>query len=437
MHYGKLVAGVLLGLSLAGWGAGAEASTVDSAQAAVLAPGGQAEQRGRRVYQNEGLKLRIPRAYDGLLLTEALHDAEGDLFSVSERASVEAARKAYPGEFRGAGWLFSIGRVSEDRLHELLRGDMSGAELFATDGKGTYYIYYHPTDVRYMRDTPEAMQRDQEQWSKLNAWAWGKVRQNFIKDNGLNAISADNSSVGICLAQILYVPGTKFALAKNDETPRQGVQSLARSYGERLLYGNTFEMINEHKPLKGDKVTLFLPEQKTRLEFYRDKLGHDYVLEKRPNLKDILYKAVPVEEHAAALPIMEEWLQAEGVDQEAAAWGYTADSFVGTWAEKVAGRGMISIQKGKSKGLYEVTVSWGNSAYETYFWHMTAEPAGHNGLRYKDCRHTIVTFSENGTEKEKLVYEKGSGSFTLNSAHEVMWQDEVGSAGENAVFVKA
>jgi len=48
-----------------------------------------------------------------------------------------------------------------------------------------------------------------------------------------------------------------------------------------------------------------------------------------------------------------------------------------------------------------------------------------------------VTFSEDGTEKEKLVYEKGSGSFTLNSAHEVMWQDEVGSAGENAVFVKA
>ena len=141
MHYGKMVAGVLLGLSLAGWGAGAEARTVDSFQAEAAVQGGQTAQRARHVYQNQGLKLRIPQIYGDLVLTEVLQNAEGDLFSVSERASLEADRKAHPGEFRGAGWLFSIGRVSEERLHELLRGDMSGAELFATDGKGTYYIY--------------------------------------------------------------------------------------------------------------------------------------------------------------------------------------------------------------------------------------------------------------------------------------------------------
>ena len=431
MKKSKIAVGGFLALTLACGGMAWQ----DAADQAGLSPRAEAAQASERSYENKGLRLRIPRDYDGLLLVEKLQDAEGDIFSVSERASVEAARKAYPGEFRGAGWLFAIGRVSEERLHDLLRGDMSGAELFAADGKGNYYMYYHPTDVRYMRETPEAMQRDQEQWSRLNAWAWEKVRQDFIKANSLSPLSADNSSVGMCLAQILYVPGTKFTLAKNAEKPLQGEQSLACSYGEKLLYGNSFEMINERKLPQGDKFILSLPEEKLKLEFFRDKQGYDYVLEQRPGLRDNLYKAVPAEEHAAALPILEEWLQAEAIDEEAASWGYTPDSLVGTWAEKIAGRGVINIEKSDSTGLYKVRISWGNGANETYFWEMTAKPAGHNTLRYQDCRHTIVTFSENGDEREKLVYEKGSGSFTLNSAHEIMWQDEVGGAGENAVFL--
>lgn len=438
MNYGKLAAGVLLGLSVAVWGAGPEAAVVYGAPAGVKAHGWQLQRTGGSVYQNEGLKLRIPKMYEKLLLTEVLHDAEGDLFSVSERASLEAARKSYPGESTGAGWLFSIGRVSEERLHDLLMGDMSGAELFATDGKGNYYMYYHPTDVRYMRETPEAMQRDQEQWSRLNAWAWGKVRERFIEDNPeLIAMSVDNSSVGMCLAGILYRPETTYTLAWNGGQPLQGNKSLANTYGGQLLYGNTFEMINEAKAPQGDKVILSLPEEKIQLEFYQDEQGNNYVLEKRPWQRENLYKAIPVEEHAVALPVMKDWYQALDTDGDMQAWGYTSDALVGTWAEKIAGRGMIAIKKSSTPGFYEVQISWGNSAYETYFWQMTARASGPNAITYQDCRHTIVTFGEQGQAKEQRVYENGRGSFTLNSANEIMWQDEMEGAGENAVFISA
>ena len=436
MHYGKMVAGVLLGLSLAGWGAGAEARTVDSFQAEAAVQGGQTAQRARHVYQNQGLRLRIPQIYGDLVLTEVLQDAEGDLFSVSERASLEAVRKAHPGEFRGAGWLFSIGRVSEERLHELLRGDMSGADLFAADGKGNYYIFYHPTDVRYVRETPEAMRRDQEQWTRLNTWAREKVRERFIKDNpSLTAMTADNSSVGMSLAEILYGPGTHYTMALNGAQPLPGDKSRAVTYGQQLLFGNTFEMINEARPAKGDRVTLSLPGEQVRLDFYQDKLGGSYVWEKRPGLTGNLYLARPVEEHAAAFAVAKDWYQALK-DGGAQTWKGRADALVGAWAEKIAGRGVINITKSPAQGVYKVEISWGNSAYETYLWSMTARADADGSLRYEDCCHSIMTFSEDGQQgKEEMVYDRGRGSFTLNSANEIMWQDEVEGAGANAVFV--
>ncbi|MBR0282824.1 MAG: hypothetical protein IJQ81_14780 [Oscillibacter sp.] len=103
-------------------------------------------------YENGGLSFEIQPKYNNLLTVETpVNDAEGVLFKVSETASLEA------GGYDGAGWLFSIGAVSAEKMHDMLCWDMSGAYAFAKDANGAYYILYHPTDVRYERATAEEM----------------------------------------------------------------------------------------------------------------------------------------------------------------------------------------------------------------------------------------------------------------------------------------
>ena len=86
------------------------------------------------------MKFTVPAEYAGLVNVET--DKDDMLFSVAEKASVEAA------DYEGAGWLFGFAKVDEDTLHSMMTSDMSGADVFARDGEGNYYLFCHPTDVR-------------------------------------------------------------------------------------------------------------------------------------------------------------------------------------------------------------------------------------------------------------------------------------------------
>lgn len=77
------------------------------------------------IYRQDGLVLRVPRAYTDLLLLQRGENNPGQLFSIAERGSVEAAQKESP-VYEGAGWLFAIGKVSAEELHEMLCMDMTG-----------------------------------------------------------------------------------------------------------------------------------------------------------------------------------------------------------------------------------------------------------------------------------------------------------------------
>ena len=71
-------------------------------------------------------------------------------------------------------------------------------------------------------------------------------------------------------------------------------------------------------------------------------------------------------------------------------------------------------------------------------WTMTASVSGDGGsISYDNGRLTTVTFSEEGTESEEVKYENGTGSFSLNSEGQLVWKDDVGHAGDDAVFVRA
>ena len=141
------------------------------------------------------------------------NDANGILFSVAEKASVEAAR-VQGHDADGAGALFSIGRIDEAKIQDLiLNTDLSGIEIFAKDAYGDYYAYYHPTDVRYYRENNEAMVRDQEIWSALNEWAYGTVRNSMLEENPqLMPVQIGTTDLDLYLAGLSGGSGTEHIL---------------------------------------------------------------------------------------------------------------------------------------------------------------------------------------------------------------------------------
>ena len=242
-------------------------------------------------------KIRIKlKAYDHALLDQ------------SASKIVEAAKKlAY--DSRGAGWLFSIGKIDEGRRRELLCGDMSGAEIFARDANGQCYIYYHPTDVRYMRENNEAMKRDQAQWTMLNEWAWNSVRTDFIRENHLETAAYDNSEVGIAIARAAYKPGVRYTVSTTEYGPIEPKGFDAAPFAELLLENAVYERTDAETP-DGEYVVLAFPDEGLRYDFFKLQDHENYVREVRPDGTETLYKAIFFYGSARASAVMQDWYDA-------------------------------------------------------------------------------------------------------------------------------
>ena len=162
----------------------------------VALSSGEALAKDSTFYTSKGYRLEVPDKYkDALLTATFFDDYEGMLFSVSEKKSVEESRAAGM-RYDGMGWLFSIGKINEKQLNEMLCYDMSGVEIFAKDISGMYYVYRHPTDVRYHRSTIEEMKEDQAKWTELVQWGYKNVRDEFVKNNpGLVSVNFNNDEV--------------------------------------------------------------------------------------------------------------------------------------------------------------------------------------------------------------------------------------------------
>ncbi|MBR5381148.1 MAG: hypothetical protein IK136_00855, partial [Oscillospiraceae bacterium] len=195
--------------------------------------------------RNSGLTFTVPGEFADMLLLDT-PDGTGDhgtLFSVTDRRSFEDALKAHPGEDWGAGWVFAIGRVSEERLYDLLCADMSGVEVFARDGGGQYYLYLHPTDVRYERvyDDEAEARKGWEEWAALCEWGQ-TVQADFIRENGLTPYTRTNTLADIYLARVAAWPDMDVTLRYGDGEafPARGVPG-AESYAGALVRDVVFE----------------------------------------------------------------------------------------------------------------------------------------------------------------------------------------------------
>ena len=268
---------------------------------------------GDTVLENGGLTLTIPEEYAGLLLTETPEDSEdGILFVVTEKASVEAGQLEHPGEDWGDGWIFSIGRVDEDRMHEMLCWDMSGAQIFA-ENDGEYYVIYHPTDVRFVRESYEGVgdpdNESWQQWADLNEWAW-TVPDAFIGENdGLTACSMGNSELDIVLNRIAYLEDVNYSLASLETGVLEPGDTDPLPYVERLLNGVTFEYSDEEAP-DGEYIVLNLIDENLRFDFFRAADKGNYIREVFGDGYEILFLATYEDGETVARDIMQEWCDA-------------------------------------------------------------------------------------------------------------------------------
>ena len=400
----------------------------------ALRPEGEAAS----IYKNNGMTLLIPLEYNELLLTETPeNDENGILFTVSEIASIEADQ-AQGGSVEGAGWLFSIGVISEIQLYDMLCSDMSGMDVFARDADGTYYVYYHPTDVRMVRENYDD-EDSIEQWTTLNEWAWSKVRDSFVAENdGLIAETFGNADLDIYLARAAFAAGTAYALSPSTWRPVTANGVYAGPYVMRLIRNAQVEALDNETTSVPDGAYIFLnfPNDDMRFDFFLAE-GSENIYRQVWSGNEQLFRINFADGATKASEIMQEWYDALAEADMMRELGYTPDDLIGRWADKIASRGVVTITQG-AKGMYDVLVEWANGPAERYVWEMTARPAGAGGvLRYENGRHLIRTYESADQFTEDVKYENGTGEFYLNSAYELMWKDDMDGAGENTVFVSA
>lgn len=205
-----------------------------------------------------GFTLSIPNEYVDLLIvdTTVSEAKDGTFFSVREKASVEAFRALWPDdETMVGGFLFGIGRVNETVFHDMMIWGMNGADVFARDEEGNYYIYYHPTDVQLVR--VEYTDADWEQWSNLCKWV--DIEPTFLEENpSLIPYERTYSDVDCFLHSVAYGDGFALLTKKNGDEIYTPELSDSMPYLEQLLDDVMFHSASEIDglDLKGDYITL-------------------------------------------------------------------------------------------------------------------------------------------------------------------------------------
>ena len=383
-------------------------------------------------YTNGGMTLTVPEEYaDQVFVETPENDKKGTLFVVAEIKSMKIANAdRYTRE--GAGWLFSINRLNEEEMHQLRCSGHAGYNLFAKDTDSSYYVYYHPTDVRYVRenyDDPAEM----EVWAKLNKWSQS-MRDTFISENeGLTAVKYSNTVLDSSIASVLY-EDVNYTVSSTEYGPQKPNGIKAADYIAVLGSDVIFTPVFDVETPDGEYVVLEFPDIDLRYDFFLTDGKENYIRQVWFDKEhELIYKAEFTDESVKAADVMLDFYHAIVLNNSL---GYTPDDMAGTWAEKIAGRGSIVITKSEKEGKYDIAIHWSSSAWQMAYWEMTAEATGNGAeLRYENGKHSILTWQSEGNMTEEEVYTNGSGTFNLLSTYEVVWNDETGHAADDTVFI--
>ncbi len=113
-----------------------------------------------------------------------------------------------------------------------------------------------------------------------------------------------------------------------------------------------------------------------------------------------------------------------------------SDTLIGTWAEKIAGRGVITIQK-TGNGTYDIAVRWSSSAFESANWSMKGTDDGKGSIRYTGCLSYTRTYTTDTAYSDKINYQDGSGRFSLNTDGTMTWSSDKGDVPAGTLFIRA
>ncbi len=216
-----------------------------------------------------GYNFTIPEEYADRLIVKT--DEEGSFVSVYEKESVEAAQATDKEHSDGAGWLFALGTVSAEKLHQMICYDMSGIDVFAEGADGSFFVYYHPTDVRIVRAENDYNDESLARWTELNEWA-ASVRADFIAENeGLTAVSYDNSEIAILLVRAAYMEGTKYEVRTLEYGAAGALDPAgvdAAPFAELLIRNASYTYVEPDNTPDGEYIVLYFPEDDIRLDFF-------------------------------------------------------------------------------------------------------------------------------------------------------------------------
>ena len=379
-------------------------------------------------YENGGRIMEIAPKYDELVTVEApAGDPDGILFTVSEIASLEA------GGYEGAGWLFSIAKISADRLHEMLCRDMSGAEVFARDYEGGYYMFYTPTDVRYERATLEEMQRDADQWSMLCEWA-DDMKDRFIDANSLERETYGNSVLEKFVARAAWDKDTKATIAfleSYGEVSLAGVDGTP--YADFILHGCFWEdWSDELEAPDGEYMVLNIPEENMRIDFF---WGDPSIARITRDGEERLCQATWYDDNISYAEAVHGWYYAAAEKAGLKEADTSLDAFLGGWHEKIAGRGTLSITRSVAPGKVNIYGRWPSSAATAAEWELVGF-IEEGELFYENGHYEVNEYDENGDSWNMEWSNEESGRFYLNAAGELCWHNDSAEGSGDSEFVR-
>ena len=374
-------------------------------------------------YENDGLHMSIQPKYNDLVTVDT-DTGDGMMFSVAETASMEA------GGFDGSGWLFGIARESAEQVHELLCSDMSGMEVFAKDADGNYYVYYHPTDVRYARATPEEMERDQAQWTMLCDWA-EQMRDKFVEQNGLEYAGFGNSELDMYVARAAWQDGVNYTVSTTEFGPVAGGGVDATRFAEFVLHGYFGDTDATEAP-DGEYVVLEFPDEDVRIDFF---FAPDAYARVTSGGQETLYQAAMWDDNVSYAEAMQSWYYALAEKAGAKSADESLTPYVGTWAEKIAGRGMVTIEPSVASGKANISATWPDSAAVMNEWELFGVLED-DRLAYENGNWQVKEYDENGEGWTTDESYEETGYFYLNDAGELCWHDDRGLRDEDSAFIR-
>ena len=352
------------------------------------------------------------------------------LLVVSEGASVDAAEAMGEEVTEEIGELFRIIRVNEERLHELLFGDMSGIQVFAKDGEGKYYLFCTPTDVRYVRETNEKMNEDIEQWTELNEWVRGELIDDILDNNsGLTPVSYTNTTLDMYLARIAYAKDVKYTVSTTEYGPLSSDKVDGTKYAEYLLGGN-FEEVEDTKAPDDEYVVLNFPDEGVRYDFF---IADENLVREVRGDYEAIYKRV-FDGKVTNTEAMLSWYYAIA-EQSGKKEDYKEiDPFLGEWREEIAGRGVMTITKSVGLAKADIEARWPGSAFEVSTWSITANLTNDGKLVYNDCKHIVTEYDENGNGRVVSEVTDEGGVISLDSEGKIIWK--IDNWDEESTFIK-